>query len=342
MNTRGTADSLTDLPAPAKLNVFLRVVGRRADGYHLLQSLFVLLDWHDTLHLERRRDGQLHRHDLTVPLPEDDLCLKAARALQAASGSSWGADIHIHKVLPSGAGLGGGSSDAATVLLGLNRLWGLGWSRQRLIDLAVGLGADVPFFLGGGSAIVEGIGERLSPVDIRPRGYVVVKPPVGVETRRIFTDPGLTRDSKPAIVEGFLADPTVLDGLLDGESTRLPLIPTRRSAQRGHPQEPIAYLASGTASPLSPEAKWEIANDLQPVALRLEPQVEQAITWLQSRWGNGQMTGSGSAAFARETADNAPLMAALVDSTAFAELPAGWVGRCCRSLARHPLGDWAG
>ena len=125
-------NTLTDLQAPAKLNVFLRVVGRREDGYHLLQSLFVLLDWHDTLHLEARHDGQIHRHDLGQALPADDLCLRAARLLQQHSGCRQGVDISILKVLPSGAGMGGGSSDAATVLMGLNRLWNLGWSRPRL------------------------------------------------------------------------------------------------------------------------------------------------------------------------------------------------------------------
>lgn len=316
--------SLTHLPAPAKLNVFLRVVGRRADGYHLLQSLFVLLDWHDTLHLERRSDGRLQRHDLGLALPDDDLCLKAARALQQASGSTLGADISIDKILPSGAGLGGGSSDAATVLLGLNRLWGLNWSRRQLIDLAVSLGADVPFFIGGRSAIVEGIGEQLTPVDIRPRSYVLVKPPVGVETRRIFTHPALARDSESAIVEGFLADPVTLDALLDQN-------PETARAEPGK--------GSGGAGIGGPA--WMI-NDLQPVAQSLEPQIGEAVAWLVSRWGNGQMTGSGSTVFARETADNATLMATAFDNAAYAELPSGWVGRSCRSLPHHPLVAWAG
>jgi 4-diphosphocytidyl-2-C-methyl-D-erythritol kinase len=152
MTTSGLV-ALHDLPAPAKLNLFLHVVGRRADGYHLLESLFVLVDWADRLHLERRDDGRLCRHDLGPPLPADDLCLRAARALQAASGSAFGADIHVDKRLPAGAGMGGGSSDAATVLLGLNRLWGLNWSRQRLASIGLALGADVPFFIHGHSAL---------------------------------------------------------------------------------------------------------------------------------------------------------------------------------------------
>ncbi|MCB2020272.1 MAG: 4-(cytidine 5'-diphospho)-2-C-methyl-D-erythritol kinase, partial [Burkholderiaceae bacterium] len=154
--------ALYDLPAPAKLNLFLHVIGRRADGYHLLQSAFLLIDWCDTLHVERRSDGRLARHDLGAPLPADDLCLRAAFALQRESGTTLGADISIDKRLPSGAGMGGGSSDAATTLLALNRLWSLGWPRSRLMALGLTLGADVPFFLGGTNAFVEGIGERLT------------------------------------------------------------------------------------------------------------------------------------------------------------------------------------
>lgn len=313
--------SLTDLAAPAKLNVFLRVVGRREDGYHLLQSLFVLLDWADTLHLERRTDGLLRRHDLGERLPQDDLCLRAARALQEASGTPQGADISILKRLPSQAGLGGGSSDAATVLIGLNRLWGLHWPRSRLLPIGLSLGADVPFFLGPGSAIVEGIGERVRPIALRSRHYAVVKPPVGLETARIFRDPLLQRDSKPAIVEGSLADPSRLDRLLDE--------PGGLNTSRG--TDPALIQASG--------AGIEIVNDLQPVAERLEPQIGIAIEWVKSRWGNSQMTGSGSAVFARETADNAPLMAAAAGQEVLPDGSVGWVGRCCRSLTRHPLWD---
>lgn len=202
--------ALYDLPAPAKLNLFLHVTGRRADGYHLLQSVFVLIDWQDTLHLERRDDGRLQRHDTGAALPADDLCLRAARALQQASGCAFGADIHIDKQVPWGAGLGGGSSDAATVLLGLNRLWGLHWSRTRLIALAAQLGADVPFFIGGRPAWVEGIGERLSPLPEHaelPRRYAVVKPARALATAEIFASPLLSRATKPAIVADFLAAP---------------------------------------------------------------------------------------------------------------------------------------
>ena len=195
--------ALYDVAAPAKLNLFLHVVGRRADGYHLLQSLFVLIDWCDTLHFERRDDGRLARHDLAVPLPADDLCLRAAAALQRASGTAHGADISIEKRLPSGAGLGGGSSDAATTLLALNRLWRLDWPLARLLPIGLALGADVPFFLGGRNAFVEGIGERLTPVALPAARFAVVKPAASLETRLVFASPLMSRDTAPVILAGF-------------------------------------------------------------------------------------------------------------------------------------------
>ncbi|WP_374659206.1 4-(cytidine 5'-diphospho)-2-C-methyl-D-erythritol kinase [Inhella sp.] len=202
--------ALYELPAPAKLNLFLHVVGKRADGYHLLQSLFVPIDWMDTLHLERRGDGRLQRHDLRSPLPEDDLCLRAARLLREASGCEWGADIHIDKRIPSGAGMGGGSSDAATVLIGLNRLWGLNWSLARLAPLALRMGADVPFFLGSGPAFAEGVGELLQPTQFSGRRFAVIKPTAGLPTQAIFQSPHLMRSESLAIVAGSFAG-TYLD-----------------------------------------------------------------------------------------------------------------------------------
>lgn len=200
--------ALYDVPAPAKLNLFLHIVGRRADGYHLLQSVFVLLDWADTLHFELRRDGAVSRQDLGAALPSDDLCLKAARALQAAAGlKSPGVHIAIDKQVPWGAGLGGGSSDAASTLLALNRLWRLHWPRRQLLELAATIGADVPFFVGGHNAWVEGIGERLTPVDLPPQRFALLKPPQAVPTAAIFADPALVRDTKPATIASFLADP---------------------------------------------------------------------------------------------------------------------------------------
>ena len=203
--------SLHNLPAPAKINLFLHVTGRREDGYHLLQSVFMLIDWQDTLHIETRSDGQLRRHDRCVALPADDLCLKAARLLQAHSHTSQGCDIHIDKALPWGAGLGGGSSDAATVLLALNQLWGLHWPRARLEALAVQLGADVPFFVRGHNAWVEGIGDIITPLalpaDVLATPLALLKPPVAIPTVAIFGSPFLSRDTKHAIVADFLAAP---------------------------------------------------------------------------------------------------------------------------------------
>ncbi len=199
--------TLYDVPAPAKLNLFLHVTGRRADGYHLLQSAFMLIDWCDTLHFALRPDGAIHREDLTTPLPADDLVIRAARALQTAAGTPLGADIGIAKYLPAQAGLGGGSSDAATCLLALNRLWNLQWPLSRLAAIGLRLGADVPFFLHGYNAWVEGVGETIAPVDLPPGRFVVVKPQAGLDTSAIFCDPRLQRDTGTATITGFAADP---------------------------------------------------------------------------------------------------------------------------------------
>lgn len=199
--------SLHDVPAPAKLNLFLHITGRRADGYHLLESVFMLVDWCDTLHFEVRTDGQLARNDLTTPLPADDLVLRAARALKAATGTPLGAQIAIEKRIPAQAGMGGGSSDAATCLLALNRLWRLGLSVAALSRIGLTLGADVPFFLGGRNAWVSGIGEILQPLSLPHGHFAVAKPPQGLETPRIFADPGLARNTGTAIISGFAANP---------------------------------------------------------------------------------------------------------------------------------------
>jgi 4-diphosphocytidyl-2-C-methyl-D-erythritol kinase len=207
--------SIWDVPAPAKLNLFLHVVGRRADGYHLLQSVFILVDWADMLHFEARSDGKLYRHDLSAVLPQDDLCLRAARLLQSESGTSAGADLSIDKQVPWGAGMGGGSSDAASTLLALNRLWNLNWPLSRLLALGLKLGADVPFFLGGRNAWVEGIGEQLTPIDVPPHWFAVVKPGANIATQAIFTSPLLVFDTDAATLAGLPADVRV-DGLLKG------------------------------------------------------------------------------------------------------------------------------
>ena len=199
--------SLHNVLAPAKLNLFLHITGRRADGYHLLQSVFMLIDWCDTLHLDVKLDGTIQRIDLNTPLPADDLIVRAARALQLASGTTLGAEIHIDKQIPAQAGMGGGSSDAASTLLALNKLWGLNWPVSKLLPLGLALGADVPFFLYGYNAWVEGIGEKISPVLVPPSRFVVVKPNAGIETARIFGSAALERATNTATISDFAAQP---------------------------------------------------------------------------------------------------------------------------------------
>jgi 4-diphosphocytidyl-2-C-methyl-D-erythritol kinase len=197
--------SLYDISAPAKLNLFLHITGRRPDGYHLMQSAFMLIDWCDTLHFQVRADGQISREDLTWPLPQDDLITRAAKALQLHSQCPLGVHIGIDKSIPAQAGMGGGSSDAASTLLALNRLWNLNFSLQTLAQLGLALGADVPFFLGGHNAWVEGIGEQITTLQFPSARFVVVKPEAGLETKLIFSDSALKRDSKTAIISGFAA-----------------------------------------------------------------------------------------------------------------------------------------
>jgi 4-diphosphocytidyl-2-C-methyl-D-erythritol kinase len=190
--------SILGAPAPAKLNLFLHVTGRRADGYHTLQTVFTFIDYGDTLDFVATEDGRITQRSPLVGIPpEEDLCLKAALALQRASGCKQGVVIGLHKRIPMGGGLGGGSSDAATTLLILNKLWGLFWSRQALLALAVTLGADVPVFVAGNAAFAEGIGEVLTPLVLPTPWYLVVDPQISVSTREIFEAPDLTRGSIP-------------------------------------------------------------------------------------------------------------------------------------------------
>jgi 4-diphosphocytidyl-2-C-methyl-D-erythritol kinase len=274
--------SLHHVPAPGKLNLFLHITGRRTDGYHLLQSAFMLIDWWDVLHFDLREDGQLLRQDLGSPLPAVDLCLKAAQSLQKASGTAQGALIRVQKNLPSEAGLGGGSSDAATTLLALNRLWGLHWPLSRLLPLGASLGADVPFFLGGRNAWVQGIGEQLQAMDLPPARFVVLKPEQGLSTTTIFQDPALSRDSQPATMLDFAAQPYAFG-----------------------------------------------RNDLQAVAQKLCPEVNQALNWLENQSLQPRMTGSGSAVFAK-----------IEPSTVLPHPPDGWTWRICSNLEVHPLHRW--
>ena len=281
--------SSVSYPAPAKLNLMLRVTGRRADGYHLLQTIFRFIDYSDTLRFRVRNDGVIARaNDIPGVPPDTDLCVRAARLLQQVSGTSLGADIHLEKRLPMGGGLGGGSSDAATTLLVLNALWKTALSRQQLIDLSVKLGADVPVFVFGQNALAEGIGEELQPLDLPPTWYVVLCPPVMVPTAAIFSHPELKRDSKKVILQGF-------SGARDG--------------------------GSGVIS--------ELQNDLQPLVVKLYPEVARHLAWL-SGFGPALMTGSGACVFAPFDSEQAA-------QQIFAQRPADMQGFVAKGLSQHPL-----
>ncbi len=195
-------------PAPAKLNLFLHVTGRRADGYHLLQTLFRFIDLSDTLHFSLRDDGVVRRVNEIAGVPEEqDLCVRAARLLQNETGCTLGVDIEVEKKIPMGGGLGGGSSDAATTLIALNRLWSLGLGRERLMELGLQLGADVPVFVFGENAFAEGVGEKLQAYALPEAWYVVLFPPVHVPTAKIFSHPDLTRDSVSIIMRALTTQP---------------------------------------------------------------------------------------------------------------------------------------
>ena len=255
------ATSLHGCPAPAKLNLFLHVVGRRADGLHLLQSVFQLIDHGDTLHFDLRGDERIVRTTDVPGVPEgQDLIVRALHALQAEYGRRHGRlppgiDVAIEKRLPMGGGLGGGSSDAATALMAANHLWQAGLSDAELMALGLPLGADIPFFLFGETAFAEGVGERLQAVPGPDVCYVVIEPGVSVPTVAIFTAPDLTRDSKPITIADFP----------EGQNESQGLIGFGR-------------------------------NDLQDVAMRLFPPVAEAVEWL-GRHGAARMTGSGACVF---------------------------------------------
>ena len=208
------------LPAPAKLNLFLHVTGQRDDGYHTLQTLFQFLDYGDTLHFSSRSDGKIALlSDLPGVDAEDNLIVRAARLLKEASSTPLGADIKLDKILPMGGGIGGGSSDAATTLLGLNHLWQTGLSIDQLAELGIRLGADVPVFVRGHAAWAEGVGEQLTPVELEEPWFLVVAPDCPVSTAEIFSDERLTRNSSPITLAAFVAG--------GGRNDCLPVVTTR-------------------------------------------------------------------------------------------------------------------
>jgi len=276
------------LQSPAKLNLFLHIVGRRSDGYHLLQSVFQLIDWCDTITLQQISENEI-RHANPIPgvLPEHDLVVRAASLLKDFCQVKTGVEIHLKKEIPMGAGLGGGSSDAATTLIGLNKLWGLNLDTNTLCKLGLQLGADVPFFIFGKNAFVEGIGEQMQEISLDQRDFLVIFPNQGIPTIRIFQDPQLTRDHGRITMEGFLASP------------------------------------------------WSsLSNDCQAVAMRICPEVKQALDWISQAipGSKPRMSGSGSSVFAildpkieREKLENL-----------LQNLPKGWKGRVVRGLNKNP------
>ncbi|WP_085317613.1 4-(cytidine 5'-diphospho)-2-C-methyl-D-erythritol kinase [Derxia lacustris] len=253
------------LPAPAKINLFLHIVGRRADGRHRLQTVFRLLDLADEVELHPRADGRIERSAGMADLPpEQDLAVRAALALRAATGCTAGVTLAVRKAIPAGGGLGGGSSDAATVLLGLNRLWRLGLARERLMEIGLALGADVPFFIYGRSAFAEGIGELLRAVDLPPADYLVVFPGTSVPTAEIFSAPELTRNTPEITVASF--------------------------------SEAMLFAAPGSGRQ---DTLGFGHNDMEPVAASRYPRVRTALDWLHANRLHGRMSGSGASCVAQ-------------------------------------------
>jgi len=301
--------SFLGLPAPAKINLFLHVVGRRPDGYHELQSVFVPIDLCDTIDVCAAEGGRIERlGELTGPV-ERDLAVRAAQLLQQrAQAGGWrpGARITVEKAIPVGAGLGGGSSDAATTLIALNRLWGLDLPRSELAALGLQLGADVPFFLGPGPAFVEGIGEQATPLPLPPAWVVLVFPQVAVSTAEIFADPKLTRSTKKTTIAGFSAALSALDRAPD-------------------PGPDVRSRAWGFG-----------ANDLEPVVRGRVAPVDAALRLL-GQHAPARMSGSGSAVFAVFAQEaEAQQVAARLRMQA----PPGWSVWSVAMLGELPLAPW--
>lgn len=300
----GGVTAIYNVPAPAKINWFLHVLGRRQDGYHDLQTVFQFIDWCDWLDFERRDDGAISRIG-DDGLPAEDLSVRAARLLQQYAGCSYGVRIRLRKAIPAQAGLGGGSSDAASTLLALNRLWGLGLSRAELQKLATQLGADVPVFVFGRNAFAEGVGELLSAIALPAWSVLVAWPGKGLSTAEIFGSCFLTKSARIERISGF---------------ARFAAQARVSGAHRFEVQEPIG-LGFGR-------------NDLLGAARAALPEIDEAGTWLQQQTGSGMvaMSGSGSAMFS-------PCEPGL--RWASGASPDSWVVRKCVALSSHPLLDWA-
>ncbi|NYT65487.1 4-(cytidine 5'-diphospho)-2-C-methyl-D-erythritol kinase [Alcaligenaceae bacterium] len=303
--------ALYDVPAPAKINLFLHVVGRRPDGYHLLETAFRFVGLYDYLDFDLRPDGLIRREGGLQDLAEqDDLVVKAALALQQATGTHHGAQINYRKQIPSGGGMGGGSSNAASTLIALNRLWQTGLDRAQLMRIGASLGADVPIFIYGEPAFAQGIGDKFSPLTLPERAYLVIQPAQSVPTVGVFSDPDLTRDSPCVKMSVFTDWQTNSSANNWGNYTQL----------FGH-------------------------NDLEPVVLAKYPKIQSAATWLQSQGLYVRMTGSGSCFFAEfATVQQATVYEqqifgkiALRESGSATKVKKTWV---CPGLFEHPLLHW--
>lgn len=309
------------VPAPAKLNLFLHVLGRREDGYHLLESIFQFIDWGDTLTLTLRQDGVISRStELLGVAAEQDLCVRAARLLQRASACQLGVDIALDKHLPMGGGLGGGSSDAASVLITLNRLWGLNWSRERLQSLALQLGADVPVFIFGQNAFAQGVGEKLQAVCLEATWYVVLIPPVTVPTAVIFSHHRLTRDTKSIKILDFLDPLNFSKSEVNNCSVKF-----SESGNKNYTDVSKLHLSLARIAGMT-------QNDLQAVACLEFPVIQDYIQYL-SRFAPARMTGSGACVFAGFATE-------LSARQALSAMPDVIKGFVVRGLERHPLYAW--
>lgn len=290
-------------PAPAKINLFLHITGQRPDGYHLLQSVFQLLDIVDYIHLKPTLNGEIKRTNDVAGVPaEDDLCIKAAKCLQAHAlkankDFAQGVEVQVTKNIPMGGGLGGGSSDAATVLLGLNKLWSLNLDRETLMALGLTLGADVPFFIFGQNAWVEGIGEKLKPITLHPNHYVVLNPQIHVSTQQIFTNKQLTKNTNPKTMSNFSEAGNKL--------------------QRFNGNNNV---------------KTDFINDLEKIVCNEHPKVAKILNWL-TQFGDARMTGSGASIFVEVENEQDALKV-------LGQKPKDITGFVTKGLNQHPLYDF--
>ena len=314
-----TVSRLRDVPAPAKINLFLHVTGRRPDGYHLLQTAFRFIDLSDTLHFATREDGRIVRLNDVPGVPEqEDLVVRAALALQQATGTTLGADIELIKRIPMGGGLGGGSSDAATVLLALNRLWQTGLTRETLMEIGLKLGADVPVFVFGRNAFAEGVGEQLTALALPARWYVVVQPDANVPTADIFRASELTRDSVPIKIADFSASNNYFVGRNDLEAVAF-----TKFSEVARIAQLVNEAVGGTAQAVKQEAAMGSEHAAQSLV---------------------RMSGSGACLFVefndQASANAAMEKIALKMSQQPKDLPQLRINRVCAGLDVHPLLNW--